>query len=160
MARKSKTRDKAHLVELSKTPTLAETLALMRDHKDGWDEGYEALIEGLANDIEAAVKREYVRRDEKALPCPAKKLTLDEAIAHAEKCADNTPCGRNHRQLADWLRELKTARETLAEIETTAYDSLQVLTILTENSPTPQLEQIVGKCCDALRKSAKGKKKD
>ena len=42
--------------------------------------------------------------------CPTALLSLDEAIAHAEDCADDTPCGMNHRQLADWLRELRSLR--------------------------------------------------
>ena len=43
--------------------------------------------------------------------CPTALLSLDEAIAHAEECADNTPCGRNHRQLAEWLKELRELRQ-------------------------------------------------
>ena len=37
------------------------------------------------------------------------ELSLDDAIAHANEVADNnnTPCGRQHRQLAEWLAELK-----------------------------------------------------
>jgi len=41
-------------------------------------------------------------------------MTLDEAIKHAREIADNkkcTECGENHRQLADWLEELKYYRE-------------------------------------------------
>lgn len=41
-----------------------------------------------------------------------KVLTLDEAIEHAEECADNTPCGKNHKQLAEWLKELDRLRTT------------------------------------------------
>lgn len=39
----------------------------------------------------------------------APAMTLDEAIAHAEDVADrcDTSCGREHRQLADWLKELR-----------------------------------------------------
>lgn len=47
-------------------------------------------------------------------------MTLDEAIAHAEKVAeelereefseDIADCAIDHQQLADWLRELKKAR--------------------------------------------------
>jgi hypothetical protein len=35
-------------------------------------------------------------------------MTLDEAIAHAEWCADNScgECAEDHRQLAKWLKEL------------------------------------------------------
>ena len=60
-------------------------------------------------------------------------LTLDEAIKHCEEIADNfdrtlarfdgddvqkentCACMNQHRQLAEWLKELKTAREELAE---------------------------------------------
>jgi len=41
-----------------------------------------------------------------------KVLTLDGAIAHAEECADNTPCGQNHKQLAEWLKELDRLKTT------------------------------------------------
>lgn len=39
-------------------------------------------------------------------------MTLDEAIEHCEekaKCGDS--CGMEHKQLAEWLKELKTLRE-------------------------------------------------
>lgn len=41
-------------------------------------------------------------------------MTLDEAIAHAEAVAgvNNTPCGREHRQLADWLKELRSLKHS------------------------------------------------
>ena len=41
-----------------------------------------------------------------------KPLSLDEAISHADKVAGDcgTACKREHRQLADWLRELKSRR--------------------------------------------------
>ena len=38
-------------------------------------------------------------------------MTLDEAIEHCEekaKCGDS--CGMEHKQLAEWLRELKVFR--------------------------------------------------
>ena len=39
-------------------------------------------------------------------------MTLDEAIEHAEEVATNRcgECAEEHKQLADWLRELKRAR--------------------------------------------------
>ena len=42
-------------------------------------------------------------------------MTLDEAIEHAEEVADSKcdSCGAEHRQLADWLKELKDLRERL-----------------------------------------------
>lgn len=46
-------------------------------------------------------------------------MTLDEAIRHAENIADsykdtepNCKCAEEHRQLAEWLKELKAYRET------------------------------------------------
>jgi hypothetical protein len=47
-------------------------------------------------------------------------MTIDEAIAHAEaqayKCR-GTDCGNEHAELARWLRELRTRRETGVEAE-------------------------------------------
>lgn len=42
-----------------------------------------------------------------------KPLTLDEAIEHSEEVAGAcaTSCQREHKQLADWLRELKERRK-------------------------------------------------
>lgn len=39
-------------------------------------------------------------------------MTLDEAIRHASEHADETPCGQDHEQLALWLMELRTLRES------------------------------------------------
>ena len=42
-------------------------------------------------------------------------MTLEEAIAHAKEISENQyiceECQKEHRQLADWLEELKTLRE-------------------------------------------------
>jgi hypothetical protein len=43
-----------------------------------------------------------------------KPMTLDEAIAHAEESVNDTPCGQEHRQLADWLKELRKIKNTNA----------------------------------------------
>lgn len=42
-------------------------------------------------------------------------VTLDEAIKHAEEVANSkcNSCGAEHRQLANWLKELKDLRERL-----------------------------------------------
>jgi len=47
-------------------------------------------------------------------------MTLDEAIKHCEEVADGmteqgkcAECAAEYRQLAEWLKELKNARETL-----------------------------------------------
>lgn len=41
------------------------------------------------------------------------KMTLDEAIKHCEEVADSKcdECGAEHRQLAEWLKELKELKE-------------------------------------------------
>ena len=39
------------------------------------------------------------------------KMTLEEAIKHCEEKIDDTLCGLEHRQLRDWLIELKEKRE-------------------------------------------------
>lgn len=42
-------------------------------------------------------------------------MTLDEAIIHAKEMSENQyiceECQKEHRQLADWLEELKSLRE-------------------------------------------------
>lgn len=39
-------------------------------------------------------------------------MTLDEAIEHCEEKAQcGTDCGMEHKQLAEWLKELKNLRE-------------------------------------------------
>lgn len=41
-------------------------------------------------------------------------MTLDDAIKHALEVADSlgcTECAEEHRQLAEWLQELKKRRE-------------------------------------------------
>ena len=44
---------------------------------------------------------------------------LDKAILHAEEVANNNcnECGREHRQLAKWLKELKNYKETGHDLE-------------------------------------------
>ena len=39
------------------------------------------------------------------------RLTLDEAIKHCEEKTDCTQCGEEHRQLAEWLRELQKYKD-------------------------------------------------
>ena len=39
------------------------------------------------------------------------EMTLNEAIHHAESCINDSPCGQAHKQLADWLKELKEYRD-------------------------------------------------
>ena len=41
----------------------------------------------------------------------AERLTLDEAIKHCEEKIDCTQCGEEHRQLAEWLRQLQKYKD-------------------------------------------------
>ena len=44
-------------------------------------------------------------------------MTLEEAIIHCkEKSCDNTQCALEHRQLAEWLKELQSLRSNKNEI--------------------------------------------
>lgn len=43
-------------------------------------------------------------------------MTLDEAIKYCkEKSCENTACGKNHKQLAEWLTELKSYRDSTTQ---------------------------------------------
>lgn len=49
-------------------------------------------------------------------------MTIDEAIAHAQETADTRSdlcdeCREEHRQLADWLTELKQLREETSKLK-------------------------------------------
>ena len=49
-------------------------------------------------------------------------MTIEEAIAHAQKTADTRTdlcdeCREEHRQLADWLAELKQLREETSKLK-------------------------------------------
>lgn len=49
-------------------------------------------------------------------------MTLDEAIKHAEERASLScdECAEQHRQLAEWLKELKQYREYFKPLETSS----------------------------------------
>jgi len=71
-------------------------------------------------------------------------MTLEEAIEHSEQVADsynNTvpdcDCAKQHRQLAEWLKELKYYRENGEEFET-----FNVKRIITTLKP---INTIIGK---------------
>jgi hypothetical protein len=45
-------------------------------------------------------------------------MTLDEAIEHCEEKAQcGTDCRMEHKQLAEWLKELKTLRKKVEDLE-------------------------------------------
>lgn len=46
-----------------------------------------------------------------------KMMTLDEAIEHCkEKSCSNTKCAREHRQLEEWLKELKEYKKRYGDL--------------------------------------------
>lgn len=56
-------------------------------------------------------------------------MTLDEAIKYCKdmavlshKGSGNTKCEQNHRQLAEWLRELKAVREAWLQLAETVLE--------------------------------------
>lgn len=53
-----------------------------------------------------------IREDEKE-SCEVAQMSLDDAIKHAEEIADSRcdTCGQEHRQLAEWLKELKIYKQ-------------------------------------------------
>jgi len=54
-------------------------------------------------------KKQYFK--EVGAPVYFAPMTLDEAITHCEEKADCTQCGSEHKQLAEWLQELKELRK-------------------------------------------------
>ena len=67
-------------------------------------------------------------------------MTLDEAIEHArQRAEDCTECGKEHKQLAEWLEELKHNREVYRDltdanlINTETYKLRKRLTALNVN---------------------------
>jgi hypothetical protein len=67
--------------------------------------------------------------------CATKPLTLDEAIAHANEVAGDccTACKREHKQLADWLRELRSRRSAERGDEAKLRNGLIAIKVLTES---------------------------
>ena len=43
------------------------------------------------------------------------RLTLEQAISHCIERSDCTECGKQHKQLAEWLEELKHYKELKAQ---------------------------------------------
>ena len=98
---------------------------LSRTHNDNLPEDVRAVLEGIAFDANAALAATEtaekslvvgdcakLHEDSVSLECQVKPLSLDEAIAHADDVAGDcsTGCKREHKQLANWLRELKKRR--------------------------------------------------
>lgn len=62
-------------------------------------------------------------------------MTIDEAIRHCEEVAEkmnDCECAADHRQLAEWLRELKELREIFSKVDTGAIKPKDYLDLLDE----------------------------
>lgn len=54
-----------------------------------------------------------------------KMMTIEEAIEHCkEQVCDNTECSMQHKQLAEWLSELKAYREKYSRLNNNNSDNL------------------------------------
>ena len=62
-------------------------------------------------------------------------MTIDEAIRHCEEVAEkmnDCECAADHRQLAEWLTELKELREIFSKVDTGAIKPKDYLDLLDE----------------------------
>ena len=62
-------------------------------------------------------------------------MTIDEAIRHCEEVAEkmnDCECAADHRQLAEWLRELKELREVFSKVDAGAIKPKDYLDLLDE----------------------------
>ena len=77
-------------------------------------------------------------------------MTLNEAIEHAEWCADNScgECAEEHRQLAEWLKRLQAVRAAVLGLERTR-DQLKA-----END---RLQELVHVLWQVVNHNAKGR---
>ena len=71
-----------------------------------------------------AEKSSVVGNAEKCRRANSKPMTLDKAIANAEEVVDETPCGQEHSQLAEWLRELREIKNSNVAAMREAVDKL------------------------------------
>ena len=64
--------------------------------------------------LERLCEEERERKRLKKRKAEREKMTLDEAIRHCEEVGRKScdDCAMEHRQLADWLKELRLFRET------------------------------------------------
>ena len=76
----------------------------------------EEMLNTSMQDITAEIINKWAVRIGDAAACEKSSqvgnepMTLDEAIAHAEEAVNDTPCGQEHKQLADWLKELRAIK--------------------------------------------------
>ena len=76
---------------------------------------YEFHFQMFVSDmLERLCEEEMERKRLKKRKAEREKMTLDEAIRHCEEVGRKScdDCAMEHRQLADWLKELRLFRET------------------------------------------------
>ena len=86
-------------------------------------------------------------------------MTIDEAIRHCEEVAEkmnDCECAADHRQLAEWLGELKELREIFSKVDTGAIKPKDYLDLLDEWAKARKLLKaavedfkVIGKVLDA-----------
>ena len=87
--------------------------------------------------VEESYQIYLLKKAEKAKAKAKRSMTLDEAIQHCEEkalCGD--ACGLEHKQLADWLKELKSYRMD----EETKLDKTTVTKVLEQMLNTPKFD--------------------
>lgn len=79
-------------------------------------------------------------------------MTIDEAIKHCEEVADydcydekQFECASEHRQLAEWLKELKRDREALTELDAAidCYENCETCQGFREYSPSQFIKDVI-----------------
>ena len=73
-------------------------------------------------------------------------MTIDEAIRHCEEVADkmnDCECAADHRQLAEWLTELKELREIFSKVDTGAIKPKDYLDLLDEWAKARKLLKVM-----------------
>ena len=97
------------IAEMDRVEVCADGEPCLRDYADRLDRARMKMEIEMANLRKENAK---LREDLVSPECQVKPLSLDEAIAHADEVASDcsTACRREHKQLADWLRELKSMR--------------------------------------------------
>ncbi len=76
------------------------------------EEEIETIMGYTCEPVKREDSRYYFRESEVEIATEKKgMMTLDEAIKHCEEKIDCTECGKQHKQLMEWLKELKALRE-------------------------------------------------
>ena len=127
--------------------------AALRREKAEWINANAGLAKLV--DIEKVGDCAKLREDLASPECQVKPLSLDEAISHADEVAGDcsTACKREHKQLADWLRELKNRRNgsgDAAKLREAMTTIQKLIKLHGDNEPQFALTLIAEAVCAAL----------